>query len=132
MALIRLMSTDKLHLQDEAWAIYENDVFHVIIEDLPYQDGNDNDSPLARVRFFNNPGLHDLPKTNIFLLKEDAELALRCREQQSLQAYLDKIQTPQDLLTFPLSHTLTGPNIDYPARIAYETKMRRHLSGEDL
>ena len=96
MALIRLMSTDKLHLQDEAWAIYENDVFHVIIEDLPYQDGNDNGSPLARIRFFNNSGLHDLPKTNIFLLKEDAA------------------------------------NIDYPARIAYETKMRRHLSGEDL
>lgn len=132
MALIRLMSTDKLHLQDEAWAIYENEVFHVIIEDLPYQDENNNGSPFARIRFFNNNGLHDIPKKDIFLQKEDAELALRCREQQSLQAYLDEIQTPQDLLAFPLSHTLTGPNIDYPARIAYETKMRRHLSGADL
>lgn len=126
MSVILLESKDKLTIQSQAWAIYESHVFPVTVKDVMHE----ND--MACVSFADTPGVHEIPKRDIFLSKETAELALRNRENKKLNEYLSVIQTQTDLLMFPLKHNLTGPAIDYPARMAYETKLSRYLAGQDL
>lgn len=119
--MLPLYSKDTLKLNTTAWAVYENGIYDVQVENITPSDTPDGEAEIT-IRFGDTPGLHVLPQSDVFRTREQANMALFSRSYEAVSRYLSTMKTRKQFEAFPLHHPLAGPDMDYAARIAYLIK----------